>query len=363
MNIIINQRKFITAIRAVERIVSKNVSLPILQAILLKTEGGQVKLMATNLEVGIQYRVGAKIEAEGVIAVPARILSDFINTVQDEKLTLSTERDTLFLNSEHYKTQILGMKSDEFPIIPTVKASAEFKISGTLIAGALGSVFDATSLLETRPELSGVYVYAQDTRVTFAATDSFRLSERVVMTVAKIDKSFIIPRTTALEIIRLTADRGDEEVTVAVAENQIALRGSDFELVSRLIDGRYPDHKKIIPEHYASTAVVNKAELERNVRMASIFSSSISDLALKAESGTLHISAKNSDKGEIVSQMPLGKIQTPFTVSVNYRYLLDGLKIIPTENIIIGYTGEGSPLVLKGEGREDQVYIIMPLRQ
>ncbi len=361
MKIIINRNKLQAAIRSVERVIGKNISLPILNTILFKTKGGQLRLTATNLEVGIQYRIGAKIEEEGAIAVPARVFSEFIGNVQDEKITLTTEGNILLVNSEHYQTKILGMGTEEFPLIPSLRATVEFKLPGALIKEALGSVIDATSLLETRPELTGVLVGVGHDRVTFAATDSFRLAEYIAPAATGIEKSFILPRATALEIMRLAGEH-EGAVDIAVSENQIAARGEDFELVSRLIDGRYPEYKKIIPEKYVEEITLGKQELERNVRMASIFSSSISDLLIKVNKGQMVVTAKNSDRGEIAAQLPCGGATSAFEVTVNYRYLLDGLKIFTGGDIVMGYTGPGSPLVLKGAGQKHQVYVIMPLR-
>ena len=361
MNIIINQNKLRSAINSVERVVSKNISLPILNTILLKTEGGRVRLTATNLEVGIHVTLGAKIEAEGSIAVPARVFSEFVGNIQDEKITLNTEGNVLLVNSEHYQTKILSMGAEDFPLIPTLHNAIEFKIDALIIKQAIGSVLDATSLLETRPELTGVFVSVGNNSVIFAATDSFRLSEFIAPISTSIEKSFIIPRTTALEILRLASEHAGE-MTIAIAENQIAARGDDFELVSRLIDGRYPEYRKIIPEKYIEEITIEKQELERGVRMASIFSSSISDLLMKISKEQLALTAKNSDRGEINAQLLCSGAKSAFDVSVNYRYLLDGLKVTPGNKIILGYTGPGSPLVLMSAEQKNQVYVIMPLR-
>ena len=138
--------------------------------------------------------------------------------------------------------------------------------------------------------------------------------------------------------------------------------GADFEFISRLIDGRYPEYKRIIPEKFVSLARVNKNEFERNIRLASVFSSSISDIKLKAEKNVIQLTARNSDRGEIAATLPCVLKDLPFEIAVNYNYLLDGLKIIPTENVIMQFTGDGSPLVLRGEERKDHTYLIMPLR-
>jgi DNA polymerase-3 subunit beta len=361
MIITINQKRLLTALRILERIVSKNVSLPILSTILLKTDNGHLRLSATNLEIGVNYWVGAKIDKEGEVAVPAYVFSDFISNIADEKITITVNKNIASIDSQNYKTQILCMEAKDFPIIPKIKKEAVLKIDGQELKTSLVSVLDSVSLSEARPELGGVFVNVLNNRAEFAATDSFRLSEKITPLKDGVNKAFIVPRNAVIEIVRILENlTGD--VTLAVSENQIFMYDDDFEFISRLIDGHYPEYKKVIPEKFISLAVVNKNELEKNVRMASVFSSSISDIKLRTEKDVIEISAKNSDRGEIVSSIGCELKNKPFEVSVNYHYLLDGLKVIPAENVTLEFTGNGSPLVLRGEGQKDQVYIIMPLR-
>ncbi len=361
MDIIVNQKKILNALKIVEKVVSKNVSLPILNTILLKTDGSRLKLSATNLEIGINYWIGAKINKPGDIAVPARIFSDFLNNITDEKITITVDKNIISINSENYKTQILAMETKDFPIIPKVKNESVFKINTKILKNSLLSVLDSVSISETRPELSGVYVGIFENRAEFAATDGFRLSEKIINLDGIINKSFIIPRNTAIEIIRIT-ENSEEDISIAVSENQVFVYNNDFELISRLIDGHYPEYKKLIPDRFISLTRVNKNEFEKNIRMASIFSSNISDIKLKADKDKIEISAKNTERGEVTSSVLSDLKNKPFEISVNYHYLLDGLKVIPTENVILEFTGDGSPLVLKGENKKDQTYIIMPLR-
>lgn len=361
MEIITNQKKFLTALRAVERVVSKNISLPILNAVLLKAEKNQLKLSATNLEIGINYWVGAKTDKEGEVAVPARIFSDFVSNITDEKMGISSDKNILSISSEHYKTKILGMDTKDFPIIPKVQKDQKIKVSPGDLRAALVSVIDSTALSETRPELSGVFVSIGKNKAEFAATDSFRLAEKVIGVSSDFHKSFIIPRNTGMEIIRIS-ESVEGDLTLAVSDNQLFVGGDEFELVSRLIDGRYPDYKRVIPDKFISLAKVGKRELEKNTRMAGIFTSSISDIKLSVGKGEMEILAKNSDKGEINATLACELKNQPFDVSVNYHYLLDGLKVTPTDSVILEFTGNGSPLVLRGENVKDQVYVIMPLR-
>ena len=158
MNIIINHNKLLSGIKFVERIVSKNTSLPILNSILIKTEGGRIKLSATNLEVGINFWVGAKIEESGEIAVPAKIFHDFLNNISDEKINLSVKKNVISINTNNHKTQILGMETNDFPIIPKIKSNSAIKINSKIFKDGLMGVLDSVSLSEIRPELSGVFV-------------------------------------------------------------------------------------------------------------------------------------------------------------------------------------------------------------
>ncbi len=361
MNIIIQHQKLLNAVRMVERIVSKNTSLPVLQSILLKTDGGSLYVTATNLEIGIKAWVGAKIESSGVVAVPARVFTEFLTSIKEEKIQLKTEKNTLFLTTNNYKTQILCIAPEEFPLIPTIKDGIQYLLTSNNLKSILLSVIDATSLLETRPEFTGVAFTIEPNSIATAATDSFRLSEKILAVKTGVQKSFILPRATAFEIIRLTSDRSDD-IQIIVSENQIAFRGSDFELVSRLIEGKYPDYKKIIPERFIAQVEINKQAFEQNIRTASVFSSTISDLHLHINGDKLMINAKNTNKGEIDTTIPLANNKAVFEISVNYRYLLDGLKILSGDTVVLGYTGPGSPVVLRGSDDTSTTYVIMPLR-
>ena len=361
MNIITNQKKLFFAVRAVDKIVSRNVSLPILNTILIKTENGRIKLSATNLELGINYWLGAKIEEAGEVAVPARIFSDFLSNVSDEKVILKAQKNIISIDSEHYKTQILGMDTKDFPIIPKLEKSSPFKINSQDLKTALVSVLDSAALSETRPELSGIFVCISKDHAEFAATDSFRLSEKITQGRDGTNKSFILPRSTSVEVARLVENL-EGDVSLVVTENQVLIYGDDFEVVSRLIDGRYPEYKRVIPDKFISLARVNRSDLEKSIRMASIFSSTISDIKLKADKNLIEVTAKNSDRGEIVAHVACDIKNEPFEIAVNYHYLLDGLKVLPAENVILEFTGDGSPLVLRGENLKDQTYVIMPLR-
>ncbi len=361
MIITTSQKNLKEGLTIVEKIVSRNTTLPILQNIVLKTENGRLKLSSTNLEIGINFWLGGKIEEAGDVAVPARIFSDFVNNLKDEKITIKSKENILLVNSDNYQTKIIGFSAKDFPIIPKPKENPFTVLNSGLLADLLRTVIDAAAISETRPELSGVFVNFAENTTEAAATDSFHLAEKSIKTKNKSLKNVIIPRYTVQELIRILSNL-EGDIALSVSENQIFFTSSDLEIVSRLIDGRYPDYKKLIPDKWISKVLVNKNELEKNIRLASIFSSSISDIKMSAEEKGLKISAKNVDRGEIFSYTGANLKNDRFDLSLNHRYFLDGLKIIPTENVILEFTGEGSPLILRPEGRNDITYLIMPLR-
>src|SRR3989344_1002144 len=257
MKITVNQKNLKKAINLVERVVSKNTSLPILNNILLKTENGRLKVSATNLEIGVNYIIGAKIEEIGQIAVPARIISDFIGNTVDDKVLLTTKNNILSINSEKYKTQILGFDAKDFPIIPKIKSKPLAIIPVKLLKNSFLTVLDSVAVSETRPELAGIYMDFNNEKIVFAATDSFRLTEKRVDFKNFSNQSFIIPRNTVIELIRI-ANELEGDLSFNASDNQISFSNDDFEMVSRIIDGNYPDYKKIIPEKFISRLLVKK---------------------------------------------------------------------------------------------------------
>ena len=362
MKITVNQKNLKKALILVEKVVSKNTPLPILNNILLKTENGRLKVSATNLEIGVNYIIGAKIEEVGQIAVPARIISDFIGNIIDDKVSLTTKNNILSINSERYKTQILGFDAKDFPIIPKIKSKPLALIPTKLLRNSLITVLDSVAVSETRPELSGVFVDFNNDKIVFAATDSFRLTEKNVDFKNVQKQSFIIPRNTVVELIRITGEL-EGDLAFNTSDNQISFSNDDFEIVSRVIDGNYPDYKKIIPEKFISKVLVRKDELDKTIRLAGLFSTNISDIKINCSEGKMAILAKNADKGEIETLIDASLKNQPFEVSLNFRYLLDGLKILDTEKVVMEFTGQGSPLVIRpNDDKKDVVYLIMPLR-
>jgi len=362
MKLTANCKNFRKAIHFVDRIVAKNLSLPILNNILLKTENGRLKIIATNLEIGITCVIGSKIEETGEITVPGKIISDFISAVSDESITLATKNNILQINSKMFKTNILGSSTEEYPFIPKIKDNYICRIPVQMLRTVLAMTVDVVATSETRPELAGLYVSFMEDEIVFAATDSFRLVEKKIKIKTQGKESVIIPRNTITEILRISGDI-DGDMEIRIKDNQIMFVHEDVEIVSRLIDGAYPDYKRVIPEKIITKTLVRKNDIEKTIRLTALFSSTISDIKLQSKENTLTASARNSDKGDSTATVEAVIKDEPFDMSLNFNYFLDGLKIISSEKIIIEFTGEGSPLVLRpNDDRKDMLYLIMPLK-
>lgn len=352
-------------LNTVKNIVGKNLNLPILNTILVAAKNNQINLSTTNLELGINYRLPASTQEEGKIAVPAKIFSDFLSGIKDEKIDFNLKENILNIQSGYFKTKIICFNHGDFPLIPKLKNGKIAVIPSQVLKTAFNSVFDSVSLSQTRPELSGVFVNFNKNKIYFASTDSFRLTERIIDYNSNNQISVIIPRNTVAEMIKILSDCEDN-ISISVEENQIQFSSENFEVISRLIEGRYPDYQKVIPARSLSQISLNKEDLQNNIRLAGFFASSINDIGLKADSKELAVFAKNSERGEFNSRIKSQsgfKIDEPFEVLLNFGYLADGLKNIPSEEIIFEYTGEGAPVVLKPKDKDlNFIYLIMPLK-
>lgn len=366
MKIIILTKNLQQGLNTVKNIVGKNLNLPILNTVLLTYKNNQINFSTTNLELGINYFLKAAAdESEGKIAIPAKIFSDFVFNIKDDKVELLLKDNILNIQSLNFKTKIICFDSKDFPLIPKLKKEPVAVFQSKVLKNSLNSVFDSISLSQTRPELGGVFVNFNKNKTYFASTDSFRLSEKISTTATNKAASIIIPRNTVAELIRILSDF-DGDIQVVLDENQIQFSSDSFEIISRLIDGRYPDYQKVIPIKSISQLLFKKEDLQNNIKLASLFSSNINDIGLRADKKEIVLFSKNSDRGEFNSRLKLNldaEIDEPFEVLLNYNYLADGLKNISSEDVVFEYTGEGAPIVLRPKDKDlNFTYLIMPLK-
>lgn len=368
MQIIVLTKKLQEAVRIIERVVGRNLSLPIAQGILLETHQEQFRLRGTNFELATSAMLGAKIEEEGAIVAPARILSEFTSVLHEEKTSITTKGSVLHIKADRYHTKINGFNAKDFPPIPEIKKEANAICSGYNLHRAFNSVSDSIASSETRPELSGVFVRLIDGKIVCAATDGFRLSE-IKIPAEKINQPgiFILPKQTLLEVSRIASDNPEELVSILLEENQIQFNIGTIEIFSRLIDGVYPDYQKIIPQKINANTVLETPILKDVVRSARMFSGNLNDIIIKANRDEIEIYSQHLDKGELVAKLPHKLEGEPFNLTCNSTYVLDGLKNISTPQCQISYIGEMAPLVFRPtntaeEEKNTYIYLVMPLK-
>lgn len=365
MQVSCTQENLARGLMIVGRSVGVRTTLPVLNNILIKTEKGRLKLSATDLEIGIHTWIGAKVDKEGAITIPAKLLVDYINTNHDKTIELSLKDLTLQLKSEHFKANIKGIDATEFPLIPEVKKTQDLEISGSKFHNAITKTLIATALDESRPVLAGVLFKAKGDTLKMAATDSYRLAQQIIILNKKIDTeiNFIVPQKTMAEIGRILTD-SIETVKISAGENQVEFRIGETVLVSRLIEGSFPDYEQILPKNVSTTIQVKTSLFANAIKMASFFAKeSANNIKLKVDlPDKIAVFAVSPHLGDNISEMT-GKITgEKMEIAFNARFLADVLSVINSENITLELNGNLAPGVIKPESDSNYLYVIMPLR-
>ncbi len=355
------------------RIVKYNSTLPILNNLLIATDKGRLRISSTDLEIGFSSLISSKIEKEGSITVPAQLLSQFVNNLPNKQITLEKKDLKLNLNCDNIKASINGLSSDDFPIIPKLKNSSVLNINSKILKNVLSSVINSTALSDSRPEISSIYIKVEPDQIKFIATDSFRLAhktlflsevlkEKVKIDVSKL-QNIILPLRTANEIIRILGDK-DSNVEITIDQNQIKFEFDDMYLVSRLVEGSYPDYEAIIPKSFETKCYVSKNDLEEVVKLAGCFSSRLNDIILKTNSNKsyLEVFSNHAEFGNHEARINSEVKGKDVSVVFNWRYVLDGLKNINEDDLIFEFNGDQKPAMIKPIKETDFFYILMPIR-
>jgi DNA polymerase-3 subunit beta len=374
MKLKILQSKLREGLNIVERIITKSLTLPILNNILFKTEKNFLNLSSTNLEIGIKWWNLAKIEKEGAIVIPTRILSDFIGFLNEGPLNLEVNNQVLIIETEKYSTKIKGFNPEEFPIIPQISTLESVDLDNASFCDGLNQIVQIPILSSARPEISGVYLSFQKNLIKMVATDSFRLGEKKIflkeMLPIQKEYSCILPQRAAKEIINIFGEKRGN-LKIYFSPNQILFESlmeeashPEVQLVSKLIEGEYPDYQAILPEKFAAQIIVNKTEFLNHLKAASIFASKINEIRLKTDSkkGKIEIFSQNPDLGEYHSSI-FGKIKgKEIDISFNFRFLIDGLLNVKSPEVIFELNSGEEAAVLKGADDPSYIYLVMPIK-
>lgn len=358
----------------VGHITSKNINLPILNNILIKAEAGNIELVGTNLEIGITHKLRGKIESDGQFTVDAKLITEYINLLSGgEKVKVEEKDNELRIESGNYKTKIKGESAKEFPLIPTIPKTQPYICSVSDLKKALNKVVFAVSNSENRLELTGVLFSFGNNKLNLAATDSYRLAEKELAVKGESgteELKIIVPAKTVQELLRAlssledTGEPGGEEVNIYLSENQILFTVESVDLISRLINGHYPDYQQIIPAKSQTEVLIEREELTRAVKAAALFSKTgVNDITLQFSKNKMKVSSFSGASGESEAELEAEVRGPDNEITVNYRYLLDGLNNIDGDRVKIGIVNNTTPCLLKPEKEDGYLYIIMPIRQ
>jgi DNA polymerase-3 subunit beta len=363
------QENLARGLSVVSRAVSTRSTLPVLANVLLKTEDAGLKLTATNLEIGITYWVPGKIDSDGATTVPAKLLTDYVNALQGgERVDLElTAGQTLHLRAGRYESHIKGIDADEFPAIQTAGDRPTTRIAQNVLRQALEETAFAAASDEARPILTGVLARFEGDTLTLAAADNYRIAVKTIPILDPVpETSVVIPARALNELVRILSDIDQPiEIVLAQARNQILFHLEGIDLVSRLIDGQFPNYQQVLPQSHTTRAVLDREELLRAVRPAALIaheSANIVKLQIEANGHAGITVSANAEVGDHVGQVEAAVEGDGTTIAFNARYLADVLTNVDAEQFALELNGPLSPGVFKPVGDDRYVHVVMPVR-
>lgn len=360
----------------VEKIVGKNLSLPVLDNVLISTEDNFLSLSSTDLETAIKIWILTKIVKKGRVVVPAKFLSSLVSLLPNEKITLEEKKQGLYIECESFKNQVQGFNPDEFPLIPEFKNLEYLEVDNKKLCQGLAQIVDIASPSQARPEISGIYFIFYKNTIKIVATDSFRLAEKSINieTPVKKDTVFILPQKPAKELINTLGEK-EGKVKIFFAGNQVMFEfpmeeapggqpHPQVQIISRLIDGEYPNYEEIIPKKFKTHVVAKRDELLNQIKAASLFSGKINEVKIKVnpQGKEILISAQDPDIGESQSSVQAKIEGEEIEASFNHKFLIDGLANIKSSEVIFDLSKEEGPCILKPVGDASYIYVVMPIK-
>lgn len=367
MKFIVLKSNIKEALGVVERATGENQNLAILKNVLLEAlSENKIQLTATNLELAIRCVVGGKVLEEGRASVHAGVLSNLVGNLPSDRLNVETRGHDLFITTDSYEGTLKGLAPDDYPIIPKVKNATEYiETKGDVLKQALLQTSSAAQVSEIRPELSSVLLEYTIEQLKLAATDSFRLAEKVIPqsqfeSNIKSEFKILIPLKTAQEVARITLP--DERVRLSRDENQVLFQSERYECISRLTEGNFPEYSSIVPKEFACEIIADVAELSNALKITSVTGGKGNEVKVRIHKNKKAVEMFSADNvvGENTYVLPAKiKGEVPET-TFNWRFLNDGLKSIEGSEVFFGINGE-KPAVLKSAKNTPYFYLLAPI--
>ena len=348
------------------KVAGKNVSLPVLEGLYLSAHKNVLNIKATNLDLGISISIPVKVVEPGTVVIQAQTITSLVSSLSgDRSITIASKGQTIEVKTHSTKSIIKTLPSDDFPIIPEITDDKNFSILTRDLNLGIRSVIYAAAVGSIKPELSSISISHEGEHLVFAATDSFRLAEKKIKIKGNPHfKQILLPQKNATEIIRIF-DKPDEEISLSVEEHQIALHTNGIYLTSRVIEGRFPDYRQIIPKELSTKAIVLKQDLLSSLKTSLIFSDSFNQLNLNLlpKGKKFEIESKNTNIGENTYNIDASLEGEDLLINVNHKYFTDCFQSISSDSVSLGFSGQARPILLEGVGDKTFLYLVMPMNR
>jgi len=360
MKLQVTQENLARALSTVARVASTRNTLPILSNVLIKTVDNRLSIAATNLDIAITHQIGSKIQKTGAITVPARLMQDFVTSLPDSVLDLELKDNKLSISTDKYHSTINGISSEDFPVMPAIKGGSTWKIPALELKRGLSKVVFAASNDDARPVLTGIYFTDLAGEAVMVATDSYRLAEH------KLGKhrgklNFLVPATAASDLLRIIGDSIDE-VTITHDDQQVMYKVGDVILVARLIEGNYPDYRKLIPTKFTTVPRLAREDFINIAKVSSLFArESAGSITINAQEKRVSINAIAKQLGENMDEAD-AEVKGGGEVTLKSRYLIEALNAFSGEQIDFCFNGKLEPCILRSADDANYLHLVMPLR-
>jgi DNA polymerase-3 subunit beta len=362
------QENLARGLTVVSRAVSSRAALPVLSNVLLRTKDAGLELTATNLEIGITHWVPGKVDEDGSITLPAKLFADIVTSLPNMRIDLELlPDDRVHLTCGRFETHMKGLSADEFPQIPTAGERPTTRVAQKVLRRALAEVAFAAASEEARPILTGVLTRFEGDRLTLAAADNYRIAITTIGTLDPVeDTSVVVPARSYHELERILSDVDDPvEIVLSPSRNQVMFHLEGTQLVSRLIDGQFPNYQQVLPKEHATRAVVDREELLRAVRPAALLtreSTKIVKLHVGGAGAAGITVTAVSDLGDHQSEVDATAEGDGTTIAFNATYLTDVLQNVDAEQFAIELNGPLSPGVFRPADGREYTHVVMPVR-
>jgi len=360
-------------------IAEKNINLPILNSLKINAINKNIELISTNLEIGIIYNLRGQVKEDGEIIIDAKTLYNYVNLLPSKQINLESKNKNLEIHCDTYQTKINTEMNDDFPLIPQIEDDDYFIFNLGEFRKAISQVVFAVNYNENKPDISSVFFQFQDQELILAGTDTYRLAERKIKIKSKKNqkteseeesiKKIIIPIKTIQEINRILSgldpDLEKTEIKCVFNDNQVQFSFENLKIISKLINGRYPDYKQIIPQDIRTTVIINRDELLRALKVSALFSEKETNdvcIDFPENKNQVIVSSNLNQKGENITYLEANVNGKDNGIKINIRYILDGLQVIREKKIKLEIIDGESPCIMRGPLEKDFLYLIMPIQ-